>query len=288
MNTALAAMRKFIPLPAPDTFRRVAPEAARIILAALTAYGVGIFLSLPEPFWGSFAAVVATRGHVEAAWRIGTRRIVGALAGAAWAIAVTVTTRGHLAEGVSLAIVVALPALLAAWKPLYRSALVTALIIMTASAQAAWGIAVLRVAALALGAGTAIFISFVVFPQSAETTAKKLAAAVRRTLLRSVKASRQGEEITLQMDTLWHHLESMNKLASVGGRGDKQAGGTEKLYRAAAKAACSVSVALRLARETDATVPGETAREASLGDAIQRLVRRDLHTLEQALQGKRP
>lgn len=287
MNTALATIRKFIPLPAPDTFRQAAPEAARIILAALTAYGVGAFLSLPEPFWGSFAAVVATRGHVEAAWHIGIRRIAGALAGAAWAIAVTVTTRGHLAEGVSLAIVVALPALLAAWKPLYRSALVTALIIMTVGAQAAWGVALLRVAALALGAGTAVFISFVVFPQSAAATAKKLATVVRRTLLQSVKASRQGEDITLQMDTLWHHLESMNKLASVARRGSKQGGETEKLYRAAAKAACSVSVALRLARETDATVPGETAGEAAMGDAIQRLVRRDLNTLEQALQEKR-
>lgn len=91
---------------------------------------------------------------------------------------------GRIPAGLTLALTVAPPAVLAAWRPLYRSALVTSLIVLTAGAHAAASVAWLRVAALGTGAIIAVVVVVLFRPRSAHGQAKALAGRIRRRSLR--------------------------------------------------------------------------------------------------------
>lgn len=265
-------------------------DAARTLAAAVSAYYACVLLSLPEPHWASLAAVVAARGYVGAARYIGAGRVPGALFGAAWAVTVTAFAEGRIPDGLALALTVAPPALLAAWKPLCRSAL----IVLTAGAHAAWGVAWLRVVALGIGAATAIVVAALFRPRSAHDAAKVLAGRIRRALIMALDAARGGGEAPFTAEMLHADIESLRKLAFVAGREKSGRNNTDALYTAATNAVCSVFAALRLERaRREATAAGTEAGNATEGHAapehdpgLPDLVRRDMRELERALQGK--
>jgi uncharacterized membrane protein YgaE (UPF0421/DUF939 family) len=186
------------------------------------AYYASGLLSLPEPHWASLAAVIATRGYAGAARHIGAGRVLSAFAGAAWAVGVTALNTalvgGRIPDGLVLALTVAPPALLAAWKPLYRPALVTVLVVLTAGTHTAWSAAWLRVAALGTGAATAIVVVTLFWPRSAHDAAKALAGRIRRALVTALDAAGHDEKTPFPAETLHADLESLRKLAFVTGQ----------------------------------------------------------------------
>lgn len=76
MNASSASGSSSVP-------QRVMRDAARTLTSAILAYYASVLLSLPEPYWASLAAVIATRGYAGAARHIGVGRVLGAIAGAA-------------------------------------------------------------------------------------------------------------------------------------------------------------------------------------------------------------
>lgn len=274
--------------------QRILRDAARTLAAAVLAYYASVLLSLPEPHWACLAAVIAARGHAGAARHIGAGRVPGALAGAAWAVIVTALAGERIPDGLAVALTVALPALLAAWKPLCRSALVSALIVLAAGSHAAWSAAWLRVAALGTGAVTAIVVVALFWPRSAHDTAKALAGRIRRMLVAVLDAARHGGEAPFTAEMLHAEIESLRKLAFVAGREKSGQDNTNALYMAAANAVCSVFAALRLERARRETAAAGTeagnATEAHAvpghGSGLADLVRQDMRELERALQGR--
>ncbi|MDR1360488.1 MAG: FUSC family protein [Deltaproteobacteria bacterium] len=274
--------------------QRIMREAARTLASAVLAYYASLLLSLPEPHWASFAAVIATRGYAGATRHIGAGRVLGALAGAAWAVGATVLAGERIPDGLALALIITPPALLAAWKPLYRSALVTALIVLTAGAHAAWSVAWLRMAALGAGAATAMLVATLLWPRSAPDAAKILANRIRRMLAAALEAARHGEKASYTLETALADLESLRKLAFVSGREKFDQINIDALYTAAVNAACSVSVVSRLERaRREATAAGtgvgnaaESLADSEHGPGLPNLVRRDMRNLERALQGE--
>ena len=261
--------------------KRFILAAARTIIAIMLAYCVGALLFLPEPYWACLSAAIVARGYVGAALHIGLKRVTGALIGAVWAMVIVVASREHIVEGMALAIVVTPPALLTAWNTLYSPALVSALIVLAASTQAPWMVAVLRVAALGLGAIVAIAVTTWLWPQSAYAAAKVIAGKIQQALLRSLQTP-YTRTAHLE-EKLLPHLESMNKLVLVAGREKSDMGRTWELYTATAKALCSALVALRLAQEAKEKLP-LTHTEGNPDNKVDILMRQDMLELKRLLR----
>jgi uncharacterized membrane protein YccC len=146
----------------------------RLVIRALTAAALSLVtanaLDLPQGYWAVFTALIIVQGSVGGTLAAGLDRFVGTLAGAVLGDAVALTGEFWRVPQVLLLVLAVAPvALLAAIRPSFRIAPVTAAILLLTTPSNASPInsAVDRVVEIALGTIIGIGVSIFVLPSRA-------------------------------------------------------------------------------------------------------------------------
>jgi uncharacterized membrane protein YccC len=142
--------------------------ALRITVAGLLAYVLCQLFGLAQSYQAVLTAVIVMQGTVGASLKAVTERFFGSLGGALWAIAIIFTIQSlHPLHTVVVIIIVLVPmALLAAFKPTFRAAPNTAVILMLAPASINGPLApaIQRMFGIGLGSLAAFIVALLVLP----------------------------------------------------------------------------------------------------------------------------
>jgi uncharacterized membrane protein YccC len=146
----------------------------RLVIRALTAAALSLLtadaLALPQSYWAVFTALIIVQGSVGGTLAAGVDRFIGTLAGAVFGAAVGLVGEFWRVPQVLLVLLAVAPvALLAAIRPSFRIAPVTAAILLLATPSNASPIisALDRVVEIALGTIIGIVVSIFVLPSRA-------------------------------------------------------------------------------------------------------------------------
>jgi len=163
--------------------------AARVTVAAISAFAIGRALGLQQGYWAVFTAIVVMQASTGGSSLAALEYFIGTLAGAIYgtAVALIVPTRNVWMLGVALTLSVAPLAFIAALRRDFRVAPITAVIVLIIPSLQhvnAFDEALGRVIEIAIGSGTGIVVSHVVFPARtyavvADTTADILHLSAR-------------------------------------------------------------------------------------------------------------
>ncbi len=128
----------------------------RMLIAAMVTFAISSLFRWPQSYWGVLTVVIVIQPSLGGAFKATVERFIGSIGGALWAVAVSLSIphTGAAAESVALAVAIAPLAIVAALKPEYRIAPITAIIVLLASFEQREGaslIAVHRIAEIALG-----------------------------------------------------------------------------------------------------------------------------------------
>ena len=145
--------------------------AVRMTVASLAAYALCRLLGLSQSYPAVLTAVIVMQGSVGASLKAMLDRRVGSLGGAVWGVAVLLVLppSGGLSLGVTFTVALIPLALLAALKPAYRAAPVTAIILLLTPTNSVGPIAqaVQRVVEIGLGGIVAILVALWILPARA-------------------------------------------------------------------------------------------------------------------------
>jgi uncharacterized membrane protein YccC len=155
----------------------------RTTLAGLITFTLAHLLELPQAIWAVLTSVLIMQASVGGSLQASLDRMLGTVAGAIWGVSVTLAIphRETLALGLPLAVALAPLALLAALKPNYRVAPVTAVIVLLSTTGAQLGpmhYAVDRVLEIGLGCLVGFAVSLLVLPARAHGLLTEAAAEV--------------------------------------------------------------------------------------------------------------
>jgi len=163
--------------------------AARVTVAAMSAFTIVRALGLQQGYWAVFTAIVVMQASTSGSLLAALDYFIGTLTGAVYgtAIALIVPTQNAWMLGVALAISVAPLAFLAALRRDFRVAPITAVIILIVPTLQHIDVlseALGRVIEIAIGSGTGIVVARLVFPAQtqavvADTTAEILRLSAR-------------------------------------------------------------------------------------------------------------
>jgi len=181
MGDRWAAVRAWV-IGHPSEFRL----GLRILIAGMAAFFVtDVVLGLPQSYWAVLTAVIVMQASLGGALKASIDRIVGTIAGALWGVIIALAVpHPHgsswlLATALTLAL--APLALLVAFKPAYRIAPATAIIVLLGSgAQEAGPIlpALHRVMEIGVGSLVGLAVALLVLPARAHRLLADEAAAV--------------------------------------------------------------------------------------------------------------
>jgi uncharacterized membrane protein YccC len=157
--------------------------ALRTTLAGVITFALAHLLSLPQGYWAVLTAVIVMQASVAGSLKAGLDRLLGTVAGAIWGVGVVLAVphRDTLGLGLSLAVALAPLALVAALKPSYRVAPVTAIIVLLSTSGVQLGpvrYAIDRVLEIGLGCLVGFTISLLVLPDRAHRLLVEAAAEV--------------------------------------------------------------------------------------------------------------
>jgi uncharacterized membrane protein YccC len=153
-----------------SSYRSELRLVARAVTAAALSLLVGDALALPQSYWAVITALIVVQGSLGGTLTAGLDRLVGTLAGAALGVAAAVAGNAWSANHVLLLVLTVAPlALLAAVRPSFRVAPITAAIVLLANPGGGSPVAsaLHRVGEIALGTIIGIVVSLVVFPSRA-------------------------------------------------------------------------------------------------------------------------
>ena len=155
----------------------------RTTLAGLITFTLSHLLELPHSYWAVLTSVIIMQESVGGSLKATLDRMLGTVAGAIWGVSVTLAIPHHetLMLGLTLAVALAPLALLAALKPNYRVAPVTAIIVLLTTAGvevAPVRYAVDRVLEIGLGCLVGFAVSLLVLPVRAHGLLAEAAAEV--------------------------------------------------------------------------------------------------------------
>ncbi len=143
----------------------------RMTLAALVSFGLGEMLGLAQTYWAVLSSVIVIQGSVGGSLTAGINRLIGTVGGAVWGaiVAILVAHRSTPELGAALLIAVAPLAVLTGFRPDYRVAPITAIIVLMGGALQASpvGSAISRVFEISLGSAIAIAVAFFILPARA-------------------------------------------------------------------------------------------------------------------------
>src|SRR5215468_427027 len=150
-------------------------------------FAVGHVLKLPQAYWAVLTSVIVVQASVATTLKAAADRMLGTVAGGLWGVIVTLVLPRHgpLAVGVTLAVALAPLALMAALRPSYRMAPITAVIVLLSSTGVQLGpvhYALDRVLEIAVGCVIGLAVSILVVPDRAQGLLADAAAEVILTL----------------------------------------------------------------------------------------------------------
>lgn len=161
--------------------------AARTTFAALITFALAHLLALPQGFWAVLTSVIVMQASVGGSLKASLDRIVGTAAGGLWGVVVTLVVPHHdtWTLGLVLAVALAPLALVAALRPSFRVAPVTAVIVLLTTSGAQFGpvrYAIDRVLEIGLGCLVAVVVALVILPARAHHLVAEAAADAVLTL----------------------------------------------------------------------------------------------------------
>jgi hypothetical protein len=154
---------------------------ARALTAAVLSFLIAETLHLPQSYWAVLTALIIVQGSLGGTLVAGIDRVVGTVAGAAVGFAAALARRlGDVPEVVLLVLAVAPLALLAALRPSFRLAPVTAAIVLLGNSGAVSPLAsaLYRIGEISLGTLVGIAVSMLVLPSRARQICFERAAEV--------------------------------------------------------------------------------------------------------------
>jgi uncharacterized membrane protein YccC len=185
----------------------IAPDPAqrrlglRLAAAGLAAYGAALLIGLPQTFWAVVSALLIMQVSVGGTMKAGIDRVIGTIIGAAvGAAGATLHAAWPALPSALLLAAVLLPTgLAAATSPTFRTAPISATIVVLSTGTAAWplGTALARVAEIAVGSLVGIAAALLVLPSRAERLLlERVAEAVEAmgALLEAYLTTRPGDE----------------------------------------------------------------------------------------------
>jgi uncharacterized membrane protein YccC len=163
--------------------------AVRLIVAALAAYGLSALAGFAHGYSAVFSALIVVRPYQQGAWRAAGQRLLATALGIATAFASVWLHRSGLNDYELLAIAIAPLSLLVAYDSGYRTAMISALIMLSAGVSAAgvrlpeFDVALGRAFVVGLGAVVGVAVSLLVLPQPHHQTVARKALQIIRLML---------------------------------------------------------------------------------------------------------
>jgi len=163
--------------------------AVRLIVSALAAYGLSALLGFAHSYSAVFSALIVVRPYQQGAWRAAGQRLLATALGIATAFASVYFHRSGLNDYELLAIAIAPLSLLVAYDSGYRTAMISALIMLSAGVSASGvqvpelNAALGRAIVVGLGAAVGIAVSLFVLPQPHHQTVARKALQIIRLML---------------------------------------------------------------------------------------------------------
>jgi uncharacterized membrane protein YccC len=195
-------------------FRRRRAQLAlsiRVTIAALVALALSLLLHVPLPLWAVMTAVIVTQMSIGRSLKATFDYLAGTLGGAIYGglLGVFVPHSSELGLFTLLAVAVAPLALIAAIKPRFSVAPITAIIVLlvpTFTNATPFTSALDRVVEVALGGGTGFVISIVLLPSNAHLLVVEAAARVLDQMARALGELLAGLTHGLDVDAL-HRIQ---------------------------------------------------------------------------------
>ncbi len=165
----------------------------RLIVAALAAYGVSALLGFAHGYSAVFSALIVVRPYQQGAWRAAGQRLLATALGIATAFASVFLHRSGLNDYELLAIAMAPLSILVAYDSGYRTAMISALIMLSAGVSIAgpklpsFDVAIGRAIVVSLGAVVGIAVSLLVLPQPHHETVARKALQIIRLMLTGLR-----------------------------------------------------------------------------------------------------
>jgi uncharacterized membrane protein YccC len=155
-----------------ETHRGELQFGLRMTLAALLSYALGEALGLAQSYWAVLSAVIVIQGSVGGSVKAGVNRLIGTVGGAFWGaiVAIIVPHRDPVALALALMAATAPLAVLTAYKPDYRIAPITAIIVLMGTVflhAEPLSSAVERVFEIGLGSAIAVAVAVFILPARA-------------------------------------------------------------------------------------------------------------------------
>ena len=146
----------------------------RITLAGVLAYGLCRLFGLNQSYQAVLTAIIVMQGSIGASLKAVMDRLFGSLGGALWALVVMFAFQNlpPVHTAIVLVVILAPMALLAAFKPAYRAAPTTAIILLLIPAIGSGPLdpAMQRIFGVGLGSIAAFLVAFLVLPVRLDKT----------------------------------------------------------------------------------------------------------------------
>jgi Fusaric acid resistance protein family len=200
--------------------------ALRVTVAAVGAYAFATALHLMLPLWAVLTSLIVTQLSVGRSLKVSRDYLFGTVGGALYggAIAVLIPHSGELELLALLALAVAPMALLAAIKPSFNTAIVTAVIVLLLPEMRhapALSSAIDRVLEVGVGAITGLLVSFLVWPSRAQEQIRasaarllELIAAALAELLAGLSRGRDVDALHRIQDGIGAALVELNAMGT--------------------------------------------------------------------------
>jgi uncharacterized membrane protein YccC len=157
-----------------DWLTRHRPEAGltvRMSAAGLISFAVAHLIGLSQVYWAVLTAIIVMQASIGGSLKAVIERLIGTIGGAGWGVAVTLAVPhgGVLSLGLALAVALVPLAALAAFRPSYRIAPVTAAIVLLGHSGESGVVATAldRVFEIGLGSVVALAVALTVSPARA-------------------------------------------------------------------------------------------------------------------------
>lgn len=165
--------------------------AVRLIVAALGAFGLSELLGFAHGYSAVFSALIVVRPYQQGAWRTAGQRLLATALGIGTAFVSVFLHRSGLNDYALLAIAMAPLSLLVAYDSGYRTAMISALIMLSAGISLAkvptMEVALGRAVVVSLGAVVGIAVSLLVLPQPHHQTVARKALQIVRLMLAGLR-----------------------------------------------------------------------------------------------------
>src|SRR3984957_1219780 len=154
--------------------------AVRMLVAALSAYIVTTVIHLPGPYSAVITTLIVARPHSGGVLRASFERLAATLLGAAIACVATFGRLVHAPELLLIALALGPLALIAAHNSAYRTAMIAAIIVLSAPATggAPLHVAVVRLLGVSLGAVIGALAAVTILPSRREVAVARMTAKV--------------------------------------------------------------------------------------------------------------